>query len=643
MSAARPRIAPYGAWESPLAASALASGSVRLGQIAVDGDDVYWTESRPSDGGRSALVRRTAAGSVVDVLSAPWDVRTRVHEYGGGSFAVAHGLVCFSHHADHRWYRLDAEGGAPRPLTPDDGRRYADAAIDRRRGIVFAVCEEHRAEGEPRNTLVRIDLDGSGVAPAVSGHDFYSNPRISPDGTKLAWLAWRHPNMPWDGTELWVAHLDGDGTLRGADLVAGGTQESIFQPEWSPSGVLHFVSDRSGWWNLHRLGPDGALPLCAREAEFGMPQWAFGMSTYGFVGPERIVCARAEGGRWRLGVLDAVTGVLTDVAEPWTEVSAVAASAGRVVFVGGSSSAASSIVSLDAERGETTVLRASSTLELEPDMIATAEPIDVPVGNQLTHALLYRPQNPRFAGALGLRPPLLVKSHGGPTAAASRGLDLGVQFWTSRGFALLDVDYRGSTGFGRAYRKALEGQWGVVDVDDCCAAATHAAAQGWVDPSRLAIRGSSAGGYTTLAALTFRNVFSAGASYYGISDLTALQKDTHKFESRYTDRLVAPWPDGEKLYRERSPIHAAEGLSCPVIFFQGLEDRVVPPDQAEAMVAVLREKRLPVAYLPFPGEAHGFRQAATIRRALEAELWFYGRVFGFTPAGEIEPVEIENL
>jgi dipeptidyl aminopeptidase/acylaminoacyl peptidase len=544
--------------------------------------------------------------------------------------------VCFSHYADHRWYRLDATGGTPRPLTPDDGRRYADAVIDRRRGLVLAVCEDHRAEGEAQSTLVRIDLDGSGVAPLVSGHDFYANPRVSPDGTRLTWLAWRHPNMPWDGTELWLAHLESDGTLRGAELVAGGAQESIFQPEWSPSGVLHFISDRSGWWNLYRLGTDGAAPLCPRDAEFGVPQWAFGASTYAFLGPERIVCARAEGGRWRLAMLDTTTGVLTDAAEDWTDVGGVAGSGGRLVFVGGSATAAASLVELDAERGTTCVLRPSSELVFEDDAVSVAEPVTIPVdGAEHTHALLYRPRSARFAAPLGAKPPLLVKSHGGPTAAASSALDPAVQFWTSRGFALLDVDYRGSTGYGRAYRQRLDGQWGVVDVADCCAAAAHAAAAGWVDRARLAIRGSSAGGYTTLCALTLRDVFHAGAVYYGISDLEALANETHKFESRYTDRLVAPWPSGRTLYRERSPIHAAERLSCPVIFFQGLDDRVVPPDQAEAMVAVLREKGLPVAYVSFPGEGHGFRQAETIRRALEAELAFYGRVFGFTPAGAV--------
>jgi dipeptidyl aminopeptidase/acylaminoacyl peptidase len=638
-------IAPYGSWKSPITAELIASGTIGLGQIALDGNDTYWVEMRPAEGGRSVVARRRADGRTTDVTPAPFNVRTRVHEYGGGAFCVAEDTIYFSHYADSCLYR-QASGDQPQPLTPAGHFRYADAVLDRRRRRLICVCEDHRTPGhEPANTLVSIGIDGE-AAPVVlaAGADFYSSPRLSPDGARLAWLTWNHPNMPWDGTELWVGEITRDGSLGRSERVAGGPDESIFQPEWSPDGVLHFVSDRTGWWNLYRWRDGQVEALCPKAAEFGLPQWNFGMSTYGFASAHLIVCAYAQGGVRHLARLDTRTLALTPLKTDLSDFDGVRVAPDRAVFIGGSPTQSLALMQLDLRTGGLDVLRRSNEVGIEVGYIARAETVEFPTQNGRTaHAFFYRPHNHDYAAPAKERPPLLVLSHGGPTAATSSTLRLAVQFWTSRGIAVLDVNYGGSTGYGRAYRQRLDGQWGIVDVDDCVNGARFLVERGLVDGNRLAIRGGSAGGYTTLCALTFRHVFKAGASSYGIGDLEALATDTHKFESRYEERLVGPYPERRDLYRARSPIHFTDRLSCPVIFFQGLDDKVVPPNQAEAMVGALRAKKLPVAYVPFEGEQHGFRRAETIRRALEAELYFYSRVFAFPLADPVEPVRIENL
>jgi dipeptidyl aminopeptidase/acylaminoacyl peptidase len=507
------------------------------------------------------------------------------------------------------------------------------------------VREDHSAAGEPENTIAAVDLAGDGAGRVlVRGNDFYAAPRLSPDGGRLAWLAWDHPNMPWDGCRLWLAGVAADGRLGEPRCVAGGERQALCQPAWSPDGRLHYVSDRSGWWNLYRDEGGRARVLCPMAAEFGRPHWMFGLSAYGFEAPDRIVAAYCADGVWRLARLDAATGALSDYETPYTDIDFLTVSAGRAVFVGAGPSEPAAVVALDTATGQLEVLRRSTAVSLDRGYVSTPEPVAFPTEDGHTaHGFYYPPRNHEFAGPAGETPPLLVMSHGGPTGASTGAFSLRVQFWTSRGFAVLDVNYRGSTGYGTAYRRLLEGQWGVADVDDCCNGARWLAERGLADPARLAIRGSSAGGYTTLSALAFRDVFKAGASHYGIGDLEALMAETHKFESRYDRSLIGPPETGRRLYRERSPIHHAERLDCPVIFFQGLDDKVVPPSQAEAMVAALRAKRLPVAYLAFAGEGHGFRKAETIRCTLEAELYFYGRVFGFRPADHIPPVEIENL
>jgi len=640
------RIAPYGSWRSPITADLVAGGGVVFHEIMVEGTDLYWTELRPAEGGRKVLVRREAGGRTVDLTPQPYQARTRVHEYGGGDFLVVDGSVYFSNFADQRLYRLHP-GLSPEPVSPPGPYRYADGIADRPRQRIICVREDHSSgDQDARNTLVGIALSDGRTQVLVEGADFYASPRLSPDGRRLAWLSWSHPNMPWDGTALWVAPIASDGALGKATRVAGGTDESIFQPEWSPDGVLHFVSDRTGWWNLYRWneGQDAAEALAPMEAEFGRPQWVFRMSTYGFIDPKTIVCALSAGGTARLALLDGATERLEILDQPYTDIACVTPAPNSVYFIGASPTEPSSLVRFVVKTKTLEVIRASRPMTIDTGYVSLPEAIEFPTeGGVTAHAWFYRPANRDFTGPPEERPPLLVISHGGPTSFSPGVLRLDVQYWTSRGFAVVDVNYGGSTGYGRAYRNRLRGQWGVVDVDDCVNAARHLVNRGLVDPRRLAVRGGSAGGYTTLCALAFRTVFHAGASYYGVSDLEALHRDTHKFESQYDQRLIGPWPERRDLFRERSPVHYAHRISAPVIFFQGLEDKVVPPNQSETMVEALRAKGIPVAYLAFEGEQHGFRRADTIRRTLEAELYFYSRIFGFTPADPVTPVPIDNL
>jgi len=640
-----PRIAPYGSWKSPVTSDLIVAGTIGLGEIALDGRDIYWVEMRPTEGGRNVVVRRTPDGRAADVTPPGFNVRTRVHEYGGGAFLVDGGTVYFSNFADQRLYR-QAPGASPQALTPQGAWRYADGVMDRRRGLMIWVREDHTdATREAVNTLVGVDPAHPGEGRVlVSGNDFYSDPRLSPDGASLAWLTWRHPNMPWDGTELWVAPVRDGGTLGEARRVAGGEDESIFQPAWSPDNVLHFVSDRTGWWNLYRWRGGRIEPLAEQEAEFGAPQWMFRTATYAFESAGRIVCVPKAGGLRRLGVLDEETRRLEIHEPPYSEVSSPQAGPGFVVMVAGSPTEAPAIVRVDLRGRGRDVLRRSSQVAIDPGYLSVPQAVEFPTEDGHTaHGFFYPPRNRDFAAPAGEKPPLLVVSHGGPTGAASATFSPGFQYWTSRGFALLDVNYGGSTGYGRRYRERLNGRWGVVDVDDCVNGARDLVRRGLVDGARLVIRGGSAGGYTTLCAVTFRSAFAAGASHFGIGDLEVFVRDTHKFESRYLDRLVGPYPQMRDRYRERSPIHYVDRIRCPMLLFQGLDDKIVPPNQAELMVAALRQKGLPVAYIAFEGEQHGFRKAENIKRTLDAELYFYSRVFRFPLADPVDPVPIENL
>jgi dienelactone hydrolase len=671
------RVAPYGTWTSPLSAATVAAAGLRLGAVQLDGTDVYWLEGRPQEGGRYALVKCSADGTITDVTPRDINVRTRVHEYGGGAYLVVDGVVYCSNFGDQRIYRCVR--GICEAITPEGVWFYADVEFDRRRKRVFCVREDHTGNGEAVNTLVAIaseppDGGPHGQEVIASGYDFYSTPRLSPDGSTLAWLCWRHPNMPWDGTELWVAEVDKSGALSDQRCVAGSQTESVYQPGWSPDGVLYFVSDRTGYWQLYRttngsnvsnvvnVSNDSNAPN-GSNVEFGRAQWVFGTSTWTCAGPSRLVASYTRAGRWYLATIDLGSGRLTDLAREVEPSEWIAANATHAVAVAGSATRPDRVVRITLATGDVETLREAafaegfgeprrsgtrrraSSLTLDEASISVAEAIEFPTGSGLTaHAFYYPPRNGDFEAPAGEQPPLIVISHGGPTAAAKATFDPQIQYWTTRGFAVVDVNYGGSTGYGRAYRERLNGAWGIVDVADVINAARFLADQGRADGERLAIRGGSAGGFTTLAALTFHpGVFKAGASYYGVSDLEVLDLDTHKFESRYSHTLVGPYPAAKEIYRARSPIHAIDRLSCPLILFQGLEDRIVPPNQSEMMAAAVRARGLPVAYLAFEGEQHGFRKADTIIRSLEAELYFYGKVFGFTPADAIAPVTIDNL
>ena len=653
---AKPSARPYGTWPSPISAAVVAAQGVRLGAVAVDGDDIYWIEGRPHEGGRNVLVRRRPDGSTADVTLPEFNVRSRVHEYGGGAYVVSHGTVYFSNFTDQRVYQTGIDSANPAPITPEGKCFYADYAIDPLRPRLACVREDHAGEGEAVTTLVSIPLDGELHAGEViaSGHDFYSTPRFSPDGSQLCWLAWRHPNMPWDGTELWVGDVTTTGAIAQAHIVAGGNEESIYQPGWGPDGSLYFVSDRDGWWKIFRSQYEPVLKDPPPEAEFGRPQWVFGTTTWAFVGPARMVAAYTQRGRWFLADVNTETGawhtIETDL-EPHDWIAAPSVrlkpdtTTPEVILVAASPTRADAVLRFDVDSGRAEVLRASSSLELNRADVSVPQSIQFPTADGDTaHAIYYAPTNALHDGPPDERPPLIAISHGGPTTATNATLDLRIQYWTSRGFAVVDVNYRGSSGFGRDYRNRLRGTWGVADVADMVHAARDLVDSSRADASRLAIRGGSAGGYTTLAALMFHpGVFTAGASYYGISDIEVLAHDTHKFEARYLDRLIGPYPAARETYRARSPIHFVDRLACPLILFQGLEDRVVPPNQSEMMASAARAKGLPVAYLAFEGEQHGFRKAETIVRSLEAELYFYGAVFGFTPADALQPIQIDNV
>jgi dipeptidyl aminopeptidase/acylaminoacyl peptidase len=639
------KTAGYGSWKSMITSDLVSSSSIRFdGYLEVVGDDIYWIEMRPTEAGRYVLVRRSPDGRTTDVNPVPFNVRTRVHEYGGGACLIGNNMVYFSNFTDQHLYKQEP-GSPPSPLTTEGNMRFADGVIDRQRSRIICVCEDHtKNDKEPENFIAAVGLSDGKVTRLVSGNDFYSSPRISPDGSQLAWTTWNHPNMPWDYTELWIAGISGDGSIIDPVKLAGGSNEWVSEPKYSPDGVLYFLSERTGWLNLYRYGNGNIESLCDMEAEFGSPHWVFGQSTYAFESEKRIICTYSQNGESHLAAFDTETLDLKRIETQYSSISSIKTTPGYAVFLAASPTEAASVVRLDLSTGKTEVLRRATDVTVGPGYVSIPEAIEFPTENGLTaHALYYRPKNTDFAAPAGEKPPLMVISHGGPTSATSGAFSLSIQYWTSRGFAVADVNYGGSTGYGREYRRRLDGMWGIVDVDDCANCARYLIERGEVDGERTAIRGGSAGGYTTLASLAFRDVFRAGASYYGVSDLEALETDTHKFESRYLDRIVAPYPEKRDVFIERSPIHHVDKLSCPVIFFQGDEDKVVPPDQAQLMVNALREKGIPVAYLLFEGEQHGFRKAENIKRALDAELYFYSKIFGFEPADQIEPVTIDNL
>ncbi|HYN48227.1 MAG TPA: prolyl oligopeptidase family serine peptidase [Candidatus Nanopelagicales bacterium] len=638
-----PIVAPYGSWRSSIAPEAVVAGFVRLAETRWDGDDLLWLEGRPDDGGRATLVRLRPGGVPEDISPTGVNVRTRVHEYGGAPYLVAGDLVVVSDFATGRLLRV-APGRSATPITPEGAFRFADLELDAARGRVLAVREDHTGPGEAVNTIVAIPLDGAAAAdPAsveflVAGSDFFSSPRLAPDGGRLCWLRWDHPNLPWDGTECVVAELDAGGVPGPGRVVAGDAATWTAQPRWAPDGSLIVASEPGEWIGLHRWDGERLTQLTAGiEAEFAEPDWNLGYSSYGVAGDGSLVAIGRADGRDRLWRVDpAAARPPTTFELPFTELAWLAVRGQEASAIVAAANMFRALVRIDLSTGAWTIVRLSSDLDLDLSLIAAGEPVEFPTtGNRTAHGIFYRPTNPAFRAPDGELPPLVVTSHGGPTSAASTGLHLSFQVLASRGIAVLDIDYGGSTGYGKTYRKRLEGTWGITDVDDCVAGALEMARRGEADGARLAIEGGSASGFTTLAALAFRDVFRAGVSYFGIGNLEAFVAETHKFESRYLDRLVGPYPAARDVYRARSPILHAEGFSCPVLVLQGLDDHVVPPSEAERIVAALAAKGIPHVYLPFEGEDHGFRQAANIVRSLQAELAFYGRVFGFVPADDL--------
>jgi dipeptidyl aminopeptidase/acylaminoacyl peptidase len=639
-------VLPYGSWPSPITLDLVLAGGRRLAEPWLDGPDVYVLESRPNEGGRVTLLRIAGDGTATEVTPAPANVRTRVHEYGGGAWTVSDGLVVHSEFTDGHLACVQRDG-ATRPLTTGTDLRFADMCIDALRGRLVAVLEDHSTDDlEPVNSIVAVALDDGTITPLVEGGDLYSHPRISPDGAWSCWLTWDRPNMPWDGCELWVGTLDPDGSVGSTDLIAGGSRESITGPAWAPDGSLVFGSDRSGWWNLYRWRPGvpGVEALAPMEAEFGTAQWVFGQRQFGFDGRGRIIAIARSAGHDRLLILEGGSDP-REIELDATDLQGLSVVGDTAVVVAHAPSRPAAVLRIDLATGAAERIREAGTLPVDGACLSQPRFLEFPTTDgRSAFAFYYPPANADVTEAPdGELPPLLVISHGGPTSNTDQGLSLDIQFFTSRGFAVVDVDYGGSTGYGRAYRDRLLGEWGIVDLDDCTNVATWLASQGLADPARLGIRGGSAGGYTTLCALTFRHVFSAGTSYFGVGDLAALARDTHKFESRYLDLLVAPWPEAVAVYDERSPIHFVDRIRTPVLVLQGADDRVVPQAQADELVAALARNGVPYGYLLFQGEGHGFRRAENRRRALEAELSFYAQVFGFVPADDLEPVELVGL
>ncbi|MGK7960951.1 S9 family peptidase [Crocosphaera sp.] len=639
-----PIIAPFGSWKSPITSDLIVAQSIKLGGVVFDNEDIYWLEGRPQEKGRNVLVKYSSDGTITDITPQPFNIRSRVHEYGGGAFLVRDGVIYFVNYQDQRLYQ-QLPNEDPKPLTPENKCRYADFVLDSGHHRLISVCEDHsHPDKECENKLVSIDIKTGEIKTLIEGDDFYSSPRLSPDGKQLTWMSWNHPNMPWDGTKLWLGTIENDGSLSEIKWIAGDIDEAINEPKWSPDGHLYYISDQSGWCNLYCYKSNvNNIPIFPFTAEFSYPHWVFGLSTYTFVSEQEVICAFSQEGRWYLGSLNIPHKQLSILELPYNNLASLHSQGKQVVFVGSSTIEPASIIYLDLNLSQTSVLKSSCQIDIETGYFSQPELIEFSTENGLTaYGWYYPPQNKDYTFPDEELPPLLVKSHGGPTAAATPSFSLKIQYWTSRGFGYLDVNYGGSIGFGKAYRQRLEKNWGVVDVNDCINGAKYLVQQGKVDGNRLAISGGSAGGYTTLAALTFYDTFKAGASYYGVSDLESLAKDTHKFESRYLNKLVGNYPEEKEIYQQRSPINFTEKLNCPVIFFQGLEDKVVPPSQAEMMIESLKNQGIPVAYIPFEGEQHGFRQADNIKYALDSEFYFYSRMFKFVPAENLDPIHIFN-
>ncbi len=633
------KTAAYGSWQSLVTPEMLARGNASLAEPALRGEAIYWLESRPWDKGRSMLVRHHGEQKT-DLLPSGFSARSRAQEYGGGAWTLAGRFAVFANDSDQAVYRIDLDqpASAPLALTPNDGRRYADFHFDSRRQRLLAVCEDHRAAArEAITSLVAISLEpAQDIEVLVEGDDFYAYPRLSADGSQLCWIAWNHPHMPWDSSKLVVARMDEAGHPQEPETLVNDAEVSVFQPGWSAEGELVFVADFGEFWNLYRWSAaHGIRALTELEAECGLPLWVFNQSTWAFT-EDGLLCCVNQLGEWHLVKIHADRS-LELFKLPFTHLSGLSGDGHQALVIAASPIESQTLLHLDSRALQFKRLHAASSMPLPVEAISRPNPVSFPTSDeQIAHAFFYPPHNPKFSGLADSKPPLVVLCHGGPTGATSSMLSLKVQFWTSRGFAVMDVNYRGSVGFGKNYRHSLRGSWGIADVADACRAAEYAVAQGWVNGDQLIIRGSSAGGFTVLAALAFGNTFNAGCCIYGIGDLLALAEETHKFESRYLDGLIAPWPEGRDEYLRRSPLLHHEAIDCPVIFFQGLRDKVVPPEQTRAMARALQQRGIATWFQTYAEEGHGFRMAETIVDSYLRELAFYAQVFGFTNTSGIE-------
>ena len=641
-----PQAAAYGAWPSPISAASTVEGSRSLHTLYHDEEYLYWAEGRPEEGGRTTIMRWQAGSEPEEVLPAPWNARTRVQEYGGRSILVAEGTIWFSHFADQRLYSMKP-GGQPTAITPELDIRFGACELDRSRERLICIREDHRPLGEPKNALVAVPLSGESEGELLfEGSDFVSAASISADGSKIAFVTWNHPNMPWDNTTLVSAVFDEAGQLTNLVEHNAQVEESVMDPQWDSESQLHVISDRDNWWKLYQVSESRfeALPVPVAEAEMGGPAWTLGNHFYHFLPDGRIVAELVQSGVAQAYVLDSErnSAVPLDVGSSGvTDILPV----GETIYIAHSpAQRPSELLQTDAEGGKALVIRTAKEGSPTSDWIPASRQITFPTGNgAVAHGIYYPPTNPDIKTPESGAPPLLVFIHGGPTSMSSPVYSQSKLYWTSRGFAILDVNYRGSSGYGREYRQALYGQWGIADVEDAVAGARWLAEKGLANAEQLIIRGGSAGGYTTLAAHAFHDIFAAGASYYGVSDVEALAKETHKFESRYLDQLVGPYPERRDLYLQRSPINYLNGFNAPLLMLQGLDDKVVPPNQSEMIFEALKSRGIPTAYVPFEGEGHGFRKSENQILALNAEYYFYARVLGLEPAEELKPIDIVGL
>lgn len=636
---------PYGSWPSDISASSLVEGSRGIGGLRKDGEFFYWLESRPEQGGRNTIMRWQPGTEPQELLSEPFNVRTRVQEYGGSSLLVHGGVLWFSNFSDQRLYRFVA-GESPMPITPDTALRYAGCSFDHSRNRLICIREDHRGLDEPVNTLVALNPAAESEGTILfSGTDFVSEPRLSPDGSRIAFTSWMHPNMPWDSTSLHSADFDEKGAFVNLSTHNPDSSESVIDPQWLQDNTLIALSDRDNWWKPYLITGTSfkVIETGLENVEIGGPDWSIGSRYYCLLPDGQMLLVARRGSVEQLLLLGA-EGEQRFVDTGAVSYGSMIFDEGVLYFTGGFADRPSALVSAGLDGTIQEVIRRSSDSALESEWIPPYKQVTFPLpsGGE-AYGVYFAPKNPHATAEADTAPPLIVSVHGGPTSVAGVSYRPEHYYWTSRGFAVLDLNYRGSTGFGRDYRRALYGQWGITDVEDASAGAAWLAEQGLADAERLIIRGGSAGGYTTLAVHAFYDTFAAGASYYGVSDIEALAKDTHKFESRYLDQLIGPYPERKDLYVQRSPIHHLEGFKAPLLLLQGLDDPIVPPNQSEMIYEALKSRGVPTAYVAFEGESHGFRKAENQIAAREAELYFYAKVLGFTPADNLPPIAIDNL